>query len=336
MHNALPMVDTWDHYSTGDITTKWTFQNGASIVPTGRTGKGLFLPNLATVYRTFTLEYPTISCGIAMRYETILPSGDMIAFRNFPYATTCSLTGLGDGRIVCISHHGSSTRTTSPGEVVLASNTWYYVELSVTNAANTTSFKVRINEEQILNEVVAGLGAAADNNLATIQIYGQNPGSATVDDFWASDTGLFFGDLRGIGGAGVIYPDGVGDSAMWALHGAPTNYQAVNEHSPDYLTTYVSTSSVNDLDLHTMENVSPLSDIVFVQGLCLEQKTDAGSASTAMQWKSGVTTYASPDFYPSNQNWQYDRDCLVLSPFTGLPWTDTEIDGMQFGYKRLT
>jgi hypothetical protein len=138
----------------------------------------------------------------------------------------------------------------------------------------------------------------------------------------------------------AIYPDAPGSQTDWSIGGtapAATNWQSVDETSPDDDVTYVNSDTVGDQDLYEMQDISATASSV-VGLLCNARmkKDDATVREYALLVESGGTvaqlaTRTTPYGAYTNQ-----QDVSELNPDTGSLWTVAEVNAMTAGIEVIS
>lgn len=357
MANLL-FLDSFDHYSKAQASRKWTNAGGiASIgVTNGRTGNGAQIGPLNT-YKTFGVEYPTLTIGIA--FNTPNFSNNIVFAFNGPVGISAGLAHYGDGRLYvsaqALDSAGSLFPDSPPSTFVVNIGQWYYAEFSTTVSITndliggtytvTITYEARINETTILSGTLSktrtGSTTAAGAGWAGFGVSSPGGGlNASYDDLYVTD-GEFLGDIK----IGVLYPNAAGDSTGWTPTPAAANYANVKEHPADDNATIVTAATAGLKDLYNLDNIPPsfVGTIKGAQALWLVKKSDSGSAAVKGVWKSGATEidqsagvdFIPPDgFHPSAASYLYDIDPQRKSLFTAADWDVTEVNALQLGIKR--
>lgn len=219
----------------------------------------------------------------------------------------------------------------------MATNTEYFVELKTKIDNTTGTYELRVNG------VVWASGSGVDTqngasaNVDTVRF---NPGGANSgwDDIYILDTtGTKNNDFLGsnidvIG----LHPDGDGNQNDWTPDTGTTNYTQVDDNPSDADSSYVeSTPTVGDKDLYTFGNLSAGTVPLGVQVNHIVRMT-AGSANVVTVARSGAS-----ESDGSSQNVSATTyDTGVREVYEDVPggtgWTDTQVNGAEFGIKVVT
>lgn len=330
--------DSFSHYAAADTTRKWTSAGAnVSIVP-GRNLKGMRVGTFASISLTLPQDYSNLCAGVA--YNTPAFANPILAYgqsSGHPQGANASLTHVGNGRLQVFVQLWGGSVTAPVRNFVMHANVWYYAEFKVAIAARSVTWEVRINEGVVDGGVITVPNGYPDFNLASlceIGIVGPGGGyAATVTDFYASD-GDYFGDIA----FKVIYPSGdrsIGGWQQYPLDGRPFCTK-VNEHTPDYDATYISSANVGDSSVFHMDDIGNVGDIAAIQLLNLCKKTDAGTAIAQPKYIVPPNApYQGAPMYPSGLDCYYIREVLTRNPWTGQPWTWQDIDALQVEIDRI-
>ena len=300
----LPFLDSFDHYLTGDMSQKWTAGDTIGI-GTGRRGtNGARVSNVG-ITKTFNGEYSTLYAGAAFKNV----GNNQFRFLNLLSNIDISLAVVGDGRLKLNGHDPTignfSPQLWSGVTPPLLNDRWYYIEMMASITPTTASAIVRINEEVVITESVAFAGTVSSHcGFATFNIGGLGQGFVTdVDDVYVDSDG-FYGDVN----IDVIRPDGP-DTTAWIPSPAVANWLNVKDITPDGDATVVSSATVNDLDLYTMEDIPTNAIVKAIQGIASVKKDTAGLAALKVQYgATGGSPLFSNEFYPSEISYIMLRD----------------------------
>jgi hypothetical protein len=301
----LPFLDSFDHYLSTDGSQKWTTGGPTIGIGTGRRGTNGALVAGGGLAKTFNNEYSTLYAGAAFKN-----SGDSpFRFLNAINRINISLPNVGDGRLMLNGSDPTignfSPQLWSGVTPPLLNDRWYYIEMMVSITPTTASAIVRINEEIVITESVAFAGTISSHcGFATINISGRAQGLYTdVDDVYVDSDG-FYGDVN----IDVIRPDGP-DTTTWIPSPNVANYLNVKDITPDGDATVVSSATVNDLDLYTMEDIPSNAIVKAIQGIASVKKDTAGLAALKVQYgATGGSPLFSDEFYPSEISYIMLRD----------------------------
>ena len=284
---TLLFVDSCQHYT--ESINKYDYVSGISNTLTTYKRHGtrsLRLYLTGTIRKTFSPSGLNFTVGFACFFSEYY-GGQIVEFRN-------STDSSGNGHFICLAATNTLILEVKRGPTVLATspkalkiNRWYYVELQVFIDDSNGSYDLRVNEETILS------GSNVDTKHSALSTCDQicfSAGYATgfnncyIQDIYLLDNNgtfnnSFLGDIR----VDCLYPNGNGSSSQFiGSDGNSTdNYLLVNEATLNEDTSYVESSTVNDIDLYQMDSMSssPLdsNSIYGVQAVNVTKKDDAGA-----------------------------------------------------------
>lgn len=334
---ALLFLDSFDHYASAQDK----YLVGGTGVVAGRHGKGYqgslrlaLTPGSARVIVGYAIKPQTT-------YGVILGLSDL-------NATIGSVHTMHDGSIDITMFGGPSARSASD---LFRVGQWHYVEFDFTVSTTTrisgsdtlarhtlAVAQVWIDGALVLD--VIDLGPTLEQ-LGPPSVYGWSYLDLTanafvvIDDLYVCDGSgpaphnAPLGDVE----IGVIRPNGAGATTQWALTGAPTNWDAVNDLVPDGDATLVQAVGPGLSDLYQMEDVATNNGILGAQILIHARRTEEGFANLAPLLRhAGVTTELTPR-PQSPSSWYRCRQPFVTMP-NGDPLTDAHMSALQAGMRR--
>lgn len=337
---ALLFVDGFDHYTTAEITKKWSGAVNATIAATsGRRGGGAYLSSwMSYISKTLPSTYSTLIVGAAF-YSTHSGTQNVSIIELREGATTHFTLSL-DTTVRKLKIY----RGTTSGTLLATSNTslnasvWYHIEMKVVINDTTGAATIKINgvtDSGLTLTNTDTRNGGTTGLIDTIYITGgtQVSGQTYLDDFYVCDTSGstnndFLGDCR----IDTLYPDGAGNyTEFTSSNGA--NYTAVNKTTPAN-TPYVYSSNSGFRDSYSFSNlVSTGSDNVYaVQVNAYITKDDAGTreASTIARANSvdanGVSTGLSTSSFAFLSQ-VYETDPSANN------WTQTSVNSAEFGVR---
>lgn len=141
------------------------------------------------------------------------------------------------------------------------------------------------------------------------------------------------GDIIGNPRLGALFPDGAGATSAWTPS-AGSNYQNVDEATPDDDSTYNESSTVNNIDTYTMQDTpAGVSAITAVAVTARLKKTDANSRTVAAVLRIGGTDYVHATTKGVPGDWAYLQWIWTVSPATGVAFTVVEVNAIEAGIK---
>lgn len=334
-------LESFDHYSTADLSRKWTDSGG--FYPTVVPGAGSCNSQACkiTVFNAFTK-------GIAFG-SNVVTVGHAVKINSFlGHVNPTPLLTIGDGFADCLNigratdgsiylnrvNSGVSQTTLGlTGPDLVRDLTYYYLELA-TEIDNAGGAEIRINGIPVLSFSGDTLGAGMSSSIPTrVTFYGNDNEARYIDDLYClDDTGgvntTFLGPIR----VQAHRPTGVGTHQDWALVGAGSHWQAVDDNvTPDLDVSYVTTATPGALDTQEFADTGlPAPGTVFaVQVSLLCRKTDSGYRGIKPLIRMGGTNYLGTEQGLSTE-YSYKHEVWNTNP-AGGGWNIAAVNAMQAG-----
>jgi hypothetical protein len=332
----MDSVSHYDDAPTEQAAEKYTNASNADVdFGTGRDGRDAFgffvgasrcdidVPANATYFVSMALKFddPANSAGRT----------DEILFFREGATTHISLSINRSMRLKV--ELGGTTVIADSGGVGLPTNTWMNLEMKVKVANAGGTVDVRLNGINILSftgDTQNGGTASIDN----IQFEGvANADMIFHDIIINDDTGGVNDSWMGDNQVDVLFPDGDGTTNNFTPLGAGANYVEVDETEHDSDTSYNEDATVNDVDLYTFANLPALPGTATVRGVQIvaSVKSDDGGAKSLALIARPVSTNRIGATQSITSAYLFYREISDVSPETSSAWTETEIDGSEFG-----
>jgi hypothetical protein len=329
-----------DHYATADISEVWdsTDQFPAVLSTSGRrSGGGLEVNTSDSVSKVFPAAQ-TIILGLAANFGG-LPGVDarwIDFYGGGVLHVRLAVSGSGE-----IEINRSTTEIARTASGVVESGFHYY-EFKITIADGTSgAVTIRKDGVQVFQNTsldTRNAGSAAE--ISRIGLYGNNAFNPLIyDDIYIADTSGtapqndFLGDIQ----VDVIMPDAAGNSANFdTVQGSASHHLNVDETLPDHDTTYNETPTNADVDIFNyaaLPAISGGSSVASVMVSALVKKTNAGLCNLTMVTRPVATNYRGAD-QQCGTEYKHRYEVWDKSPETSLVWTDTEINGSEFGIEK--
>ena len=222
---------------------------------------------------------------------------------------------------------------------VLLDSVYHYAELVTTIHDTTGAWEV------FLDGVSLGSASSTDTRnggtgVADTFVLGNRDGSTTnhdirMDDLYVTDdaggspNNGRLGDVRVV----ALPPTGTGNYAQFTPS-TGSNWQNVDEATPNDDTDYNSSTTAGDKDSFATTNLpSNAASVYAIKESLRHRKDDAGSATVRNLLRISSTDYESGDHAVAD-SYQYHSDIRETNPNTSNAWTQSDVDGMETGYKR--
>lgn len=345
---TLRFTDSFDHYSSSQISRKWTLvgTTAPTITASGRFGGSCIRFGTASVncHVTLTLDnQASWVIGLAFKCSA-LPAGACAIIQLLDAASAqCEVRINTDGTL-SVTRNGTAL-TSGTSSLSISAGAWYYLEFKVTIADSIAagSCKVRINGVDWIT-VATGQDVKNTTNATANQIrVGEAFASGTsfnldVDDLYIFDGNAstpanndFIGDAR----VECLNASGAGANTTWTPN-AGTNWSRVSDATPDDDTTYVADSTAGHRDSYAFANLSSTPVSIFgTQTVLCARKDDAGSRSIATVCVSGATTDDGASI-SIGDTYLFYMQIRERNPNGPANWTLTTVNAAEWGEKLVS
>jgi hypothetical protein len=343
---ALLFMDSFDHYATADLTEKWTASNNSPVVGAyGRNStNGLRCSINHWVSATVLGGITEAILAVAIKPATMSADSAVLAFGAAGH-WQCGLGVRADGTLQPFRvTNAAFTPASASGSYVsyigsastfaLSVGVWTYLEVRIVCSDTVGVCQARANGSEILN--LTSLDTSYDaTSLTRIGLGGDGSSAFYYDDLVVMDTtgslnNAFMGDVT----VSAIYPSAAGNSSGWTPS-AGSNYQCVDESSPNDDTDYNATSTVGTKDTYAFANAPAGADIRAVQVLAAVRKGAEGPGQVKLVTRSGSTDYDGAAQGIGGTTYSYVREVLETDPATSAAWTESGFNAAEFGIKKV-
>jgi len=355
---ALLFCDSFDHYATADITTKWasTVTGGAAgnatINAVGRNstsaariaysgGGNANGPNIAS--RTLPVSGATVIMGAAVSVSTLLAAARNGIFVVYD-GTTAQLAVKvnSDGTLSVLrgdTATGTVLGTTSSG---ISTGSFFYIEFKALIDPTVGTYEIKINGTSALS----GSGANTRNSSASQWTRvglgkegGNTPGASAnidIDDFYVCDgsganNNTYLGDVRV---KAQLPSTGNGTNADFTCSTGTDHGALVDETTPN-TSDYNSSSTVNHRDTYNFATLGLSGTVKAVQTSLYTAKSDAGTRTVAPVHRISGANYDGTTV-SLGTSFTYQLQVYETSPATAAAWTTTEINAAETGIKLVS
>ena len=331
---SLLFCDGFDHYATAQIPTKWSQQGTSANWPSisssgGRFGGGYLETGWTGYVRTTLTSRATWIIGVAAFFNrleglgsgwaliSLLDSGTVHVYVRFDAARHLQVV-RGDGTVL------------GTGSTVVAVESWNYIEMKATIHDSAGVVVVRLNGVVELNLTSQDTRNGGNSTADAFQLGSQTSGDCYFDDVYAcDDSGSANNDLLGDIRVVALAPTGAGNYSQFTPS-TGSNYQNVDDATPDGDTTYNSDGTVGHIDTYAFSDISQTGTIKAIQHLVYASKDDAGARSIAPVQRSGSTDYVGTTAVLAS-HYAYVREVVELNPATSAAFTIAEVNAAEFG-----
>lgn len=341
---ALLFVDSFDHYGTDELPRKWDNVEGATIVAgQGRCGtQAMFIttsPAIHGAIKGVQATGPTVIVGMAVKIPSTHGNDAVLVTVMAGSTPTFQYRHQSDGSIKGIVNPDAAFPDTAflTGGGLLPKDEYHFLEIKHTMHASAGTVDIQI--DGVLVYSGTGLETSVDGTTWTGVIVGDRNFAYTmyVDDFYIADTSGttnndFLGDIR----IEALQPVSDGTTQEWDLGAGASHWEAVDDGvEPDDDTSYVSTSTLNEIELNNHEDSAlPVgSSIKGVQVTILAKKDEPSDRTIAPVVRLSSTNYVGSSLGLTEDTYSFVHGIFEVSPDTDAAWTVEEINNAEYGVK---
>lgn len=334
---ALRFLDGCEHYTVpSQLGLKYTSYNdsGSSIgiqsVTGRRAGSTAMQFRVSVDYISLTLDnQQTWIVGFALFLVTA-GDGEILRFTDSD-GNAQLMMDVTSGGIVRL-FRGSSTQLAVSTQAV-AAGSWNYFEVKCTIADSGGIFEVRVNEQVIATYTGDTKYSSTLATACRITFTGKSAKYSIHDIYVCDGTGginnNYLGDVR----VDTVRPVGAGAYTEFGHQGGASNWDNVDDTAPDAEAGYNFSATPGQRDTFDCSNLASISGSIFgVQANMTMRKDDAGSRTLRAMTRIAATDYEGSNQYMST-DYRIFRQTWDQNPNTASAWTESAINGAEFGYK---
>lgn len=337
----VDFMDSFSHYAFADILTKWTQKSASqlSLVAGAGSRGGTVLRGASAqqfLSKTIAASSATHVMGARVKFNSFpISSAPFFAFKDAgTYQVSLWINADGSMRIC----RGTPTiETAIAGNFgALATGTWYYIEFKATidDAAGAGTVAVQVNGAN----VYTSSGALDTKNTANasandFEVGTNSPSSSQecgfdLEDLYHGTGTTFAGDSI----VGVLTPNGAGAHTDFTPS-AGSNYQNVDDATPNGDTDYNSSSTVGHIDTYEMTDMAVTGATIHAVAVNnYIKKTDAGSRTVAGVAHSNTTDGLGTASAVST-SYAYLQTIFPLDPNGNIAWAAAAVNDADYGLK---
>lgn len=284
-----------------------------------------------------SLGVEAMTCGVAWAmYLGSLPSttaiGPSLTWRSVANAVLARVSINTDGTISAYNAAGTLLATSTAS---VAPSSFNHLEAKVTISSTVGYIEVRLNGETILVVTDLNLGSVPCTQIAIAPHSGTGTPTAYFDDLviW-DDTGTENNDFLGPVRVYTLFADGDLSPVDWAITGATTAHEAVDEVPPDDDTSYIQAGTLDDICQLTTPTLSEDVEVIAAVQISTYGKLSSGgvgSVKTTMINDGDETTGIDRPFTTA---YTYRNDIFEIDPSTGLNWDKSGFEAAVIQLKR--
>jgi hypothetical protein len=211
-----------------------------------------------------------------------------------------------------------------------SANVWYYIEMYWNIHASTGTVTLKRDGATEINfsgNTYAGTGGTYINRIV---ILSGTYNTKYFDDFYISNS-EFLGNFRTV----RLTPNAAGDTTQWTAN-TGLNYAAVDDAATDSDTTYVVTTTTDNIDLYNLTSPTHGGATILGVDVRYDNRKEVSDTNFAPVFKTaGGTVQVGSTIPVTSASYVVSNVLQLVNPETGVAWTSGEIDGLQIGMKKL-
>lgn len=310
-------LDSFMHYSSSQITQKWTSGSGTISNSGGRGGRG----SLGLASQSVTLGLPSHSLWIVG--FAIKPSGFLGTNEEVPqFRGTAALQGVGNGQLMWTGNNASTS-------AYLPVGSWTYVELRVFFSSTVGTVDVWFNDTNVLSAT----GQNTGGNPSSLQFDCSTGTTYSIGDLYIAGSDTSTDAPYGDNPVTVLLPTGNGNYSQWTndAGNSTNNYSHVNLVPPVPATSFLSSATQGTKDSYAMGDLpANATSVIAVQTVLMADKSDAGPRAISPLIRTGTSDYIGAGSNLSTSPLFYE-EVFMTNPVSGSGWTVSDVNGMEFG-----
>jgi hypothetical protein len=360
---ALLFMDSFNHYATADLTTKWTSSGSApgnvttSIAAGGRRGSGSLRLTVAGSPTSTTLAFAqkvlapgtataVVGCAIAVSSSTlahVTGGNPLVSVRDGATAQVTLRLNADLTLSVLRGPIGGTVLGTSSS--ALSAGVFAFVEWKVAIHPTAGTVDLRINGVSVLSLTGQNTRNTANTSWTSVTLNNVEAnaawnsvttgGTIDYDDLYVLDSNGaapwndFLGDCR----VDAILPTAAGATTGWTPS-AGANWQCVDEPVPNGDTDFTSATTIGLTDTFVVQDIPVAGSVIYgVQHNLSVKKMDAGAALIAPVIRHGGVDFVGADIAPGT-TYAYGLQVAAVNPGTGAQWTEAGFNAAEFGYRK--
>jgi hypothetical protein len=229
---------------------------------------------------------------------------------------------------------GSTTLATMSS--AFATNAWQYLEFYVLAHTSTGAWEVRVNESTAGSQSGVNTADSGSNN-ADVFAFQRDAGGTNpqIDDIYiCDDTTAINNTWRGDSNIEAIFPTTDGALEQWTTSTGTNSAALIDDAAtaPNDAD-YVFTGTVGNRDTFVYGNlVQTLGTIYGVVALADARLDVAGTRGFKQTARIGSTNYDGAEHTVANTSVAQFMEIFEQNPATSLDWTNSDVDGAEFGF----
>jgi hypothetical protein len=344
---SLLHYENFESLNDASLPCKYTLSADAnathSIVTDTWAGQALKINRIGRMSVLLPNSPSTVIVGCLFKYDRLnnATRPGLALINIIGIAVTHLEIRIAESGLITIIREGGAGTILDTGTIILKNGVWYHLEIKTT-ISNSGSIVINIDGIEDVNfsgdtqngtsSVVDRCGFGLENtNSLVMEAYYKN---TYICDSAGSTNNDFLGNIV----IETLRPTADGTTNDFTPLNAGDNYVEVDEASQDGDTSYNSSSTVGNIDLFGMDNISNTINSVLATGINIAmKKTDGTNRLITDVIRQGGTNYSGQgDKANSGANisdYTYHTSIHETDPNTSVAWTEAGVNSAETGYE---
>lgn len=333
---ALTEIDWGDGFTgiaTADLAARYTNVHASATIVAGEGRLGNPAAKLASgqfIAKGIPAPRTTINVAFAIKLDAAPTASERILSLESSGGTVQDQLFLHPNGSLQV-YRGGTVALGSPSTPIVTVGPHFHFELqlSVSDTVGTAILRLAGNAgSPLLNQSGLDTRNGTPTDISTVVIYGcpNGSGKSTFFSDW-----VIGNDWIGNYHFTRAKPDGAGNYSQFTPS-AGSNFQCVDDDSPDGDTTKVSSSTLNHIDTYTMEAAPAGASILAVLQNIVAKASDTGPRELKPVRRIGGVDYLMSQIILGT-SYQHFQERMLVSPATAAAWGESEYNGGEAGVK---
>lgn len=332
---SLLFIDSFDDRSS-NLSGKYDASSGTPTAGGGgRTGNALSKPNAASFYLEKNVPTgATFIVGFAIKVATLAVVTTLIEFMDG--ATTQIFVRQNADNSLSVVNGSGTVLGSSTTAQHLTTASFTYLEFKATINNTTGSYELRADGATWISGSGANTRNSANNQATSVRMRWSDTTAnvCNYDDYYiCNSAGSVNNDFLGAIKIECKFPSGAGTTTQLTPTGAASNWDCVNDTTPNDDTDYVASATVGQEDTYALQDMTAtVGTVVGVQYGLRARKDDAAVRQIAPVRRHAGTDYVGSTVTLTNSYANYYQ-LDETNPGTSAPYTISDINNLEAGVR---
>lgn len=333
--NSIEFIDGADHYGNDIQSIKWPALTNNSTPASGVAGAhGHVNDDASWGGKERILVTPTDEISVRFRIRFRVDTQHEFLHLHDTPSFHLSLRRNSDDTLTVVVPGATHTSTDT-----YTIDTWYEMEVYLLVHDTTGAYRVKVdgvvpNKSGGGTMDQSGLDTKAGSSTTVTRV---RIGSATLDTYTDDHVIDVSGADIELGQVETLYPNGMGDLAEMTRGGTDSgaNWSQCDEAQSNNNTDYVLNTVADKRDCYAFQNRSIAGNPKAVQVAGAVTRNTSGTFTFKFFVRIAGVNYDGTQVFTATSDYVIYSEVWNSNPATGNAWTDSDIDGAQFGIKAI-